>query len=88
VDAHQLGDRVSAEIDDVLSTLQLVHSNQALQDRLFDQLVDLLVERLFVSCQQRYLAGELDRAAYVGELGELAGQCHRAGLLPLPGAAS
>lgn len=85
MDAHQLGDRVASEIDDVLSTLPLVHANPALNDRLFEQLVDLLVEGLFVDCQQRYLGGEMDRAAYVAELGELAGTCHRAGLLPLPG---
>lgn len=85
MDAHQLGDRLDSEIDDVLSTLQLVHGNPSLQDRLFDQLVDLLVEGLFVECQRRYLAGDVDRVGYVAELGELAGQCHRVGLLPIPG---
>lgn len=84
---HQLGHRVAAELDDVLCTLQLVHGNPSLLDRLYEQLVDLLVEGLFVDCQQRYLGGDLDRSSYVAELGELAGQCHRAGLLPLPGAA-
>jgi hypothetical protein len=85
VDADQLGDRVAAEMDDVLATLALVHGNRPLQDRLFGQLVDLLVEGLFVECQRRYLAGEVDRAGHSVELADLAALCHRAGLLPAGG---
>jgi hypothetical protein len=85
VDAHtRLITRVDQEQDDVLGTLQLVQGNEELEARLFDQLVDLLVESTFLELRQRYLDGELDRDAYVDELADLAEQCRNAGLLPLP----
>lgn len=77
-----LADRVAVEQDDVLITLQLVRGDAALEDRLFDQLVDLLVEGLFLDLRRRHEAGELDRERYLMELGTLAGQCRAAGLLP------
>jgi hypothetical protein len=76
--------RVDQEQDDVLCTLQLVHGDEALERRLFDQLVDLLVEGMFLDLRQRYLAGTAEREEYVEELSALAEQCRRAGLLPLP----
>ncbi|SRR5581483_5207766 len=85
VDGHtRLMKRVAAEQDDVLCTIQLVNGDDALQTRLFDQLVDLLVETMFLDLRRAHLAGEIDRAAYVDELADLADQCRRAGLLPLP----
>jgi hypothetical protein len=76
--------RVSQEQDDVLCTLQLVRGNDSLEARLFEQLVDLLVESTFLELRQAFLDGALDRDAYVNELADLAEQCRNAGLLPLP----
>ena len=75
--------RVGHEQDDVLGTLQLVRGDELLEDRLFDQLVDLLVEGLFLDLRHQYMAGELEREAYVDELATLADRCRSAGLLPL-----
>jgi hypothetical protein len=84
VDAHtELARRVAAEQDDLLETVPLVSGQSLLEDRLFDQLVDLLVEGLFLDVRRRYLSGELRRAFYLAELAELADDCRRAGLLPL-----
>ena len=76
--------RVGQEQDDVLGTLQLVRGDELLEDRLFEQLVDLLVEGLFLDLRQRYLRGAVDREDYVEELAGLADLCREAGLLPLP----
>ncbi|MFZ6004876.1 MAG: hypothetical protein ACOYXM_13195 [Actinomycetota bacterium] len=76
--------RVCDEQDDVLATLQLVRGDEALEARLFDQLVDLLVEGMFLELRQSYLEGDCPRDDYVAELGTLAEQCRSAGLLPLP----
>ena len=85
VDAHdRLVRRVGQEQDDVLGTLQLVRGDAVLEDRLFEQLVDLLVEGLFLDLRQRYLDGDVDRDGYVEELAALADLCRDAGLLPLP----
>jgi hypothetical protein len=89
VDAqNRLIERVGSEQDDVLCTIQLVEGDSALQARLFDQLVDLLVEGMFLDLRRGYLAGDLagevDRDQYVLELTALADQCRNVGLLPLP----
>jgi hypothetical protein len=77
--------RVEVEQDDVLATLQLVQGDPALENRLFDQLVDLLVEGMFLELRQQHLAGYLSHDTYVDELSALAALCRDAGLLPLPG---
>lgn len=85
VDAQsRLIERVGAEQDDVLCTIQLVSNDDALQRRLFDQLVDLLVEGMFLDLRQAYLVGDVDRDRYVEDLSGLADQCRTVGLLPLP----
>ncbi len=85
MDAHdRLVERVALEQDDVLCTVQLVEGDAELQRRLFDQLVDLLVEGMFLDLRTRYLTGDLDKETYVDELGALAEQCRHVGLLPLP----
>jgi hypothetical protein len=76
--------RVSAEQDDVLCTLRLCEQDTELQDRLWSQLVDLLVEGLFLDLRRRYLVGELDRESYVDDLTAVAERCRAVGLLPLP----
>ena len=69
----------------MLATLQLVRGDDALEGHLFDQLVDLLVEGMFLELRRRYLADELDRETYLVEMNTLAALCRSAGLLPLPG---
>jgi len=76
-------DRVESEQDDVLCTIQLVDGDEQLQARLFEQLVDLLVEGMFLDLRREYLAGDLDRDGYVRELAALGEKCRQAGLLPL-----
>jgi hypothetical protein len=85
VDAHdRLVQRVSQEQDDILGTIQLVSGDDLLEARLFEQLVDLLVEGLFLDLRQSYLEGSVLREDYVEELARLADLCRDAGLLPLP----
>ena len=81
---HRLVTRVADEQDDILATLQLVTGDDELQERMFDQLVDLLVEGMFLDLREQYLAGDMSRDLYVESLGELAERCRSAGLLPLP----
>ena len=76
--------RVGQEQDDILGTLQLVRGDDLLEARLFEQLVDLLVEGLFLDLRQSYLEGAVEREDYVEELARLADLCRDAGLLPLP----
>jgi hypothetical protein len=84
VDAHdRLAELVAEEQDDLLATLQLIGNDEDLGRRLCDQLVDLLVESMFLDVRGRYLRGQLDRDDYVAELGSLARECRSAGLLPL-----
>src|ERR1700682_2736150 len=85
VDAqNRLIERVGAEQDDVLCTIQLVEGDPALQGRLFDQLVDLLAGGMSLDLRRAYLAGDVDRDRYVEDLSALADQCRNVGLLPLP----
>ena len=85
VDAHdRMVQRVGQEQDDVLATLQLVQGDDRLEDRLFEQLVDLFVESLFLELRQRYRVNDVTRDAYAEELVGLADLCRDAGLLPLP----
>jgi hypothetical protein len=81
---NRLIQRVDAEQEDVLCTIQLVRGDDTLESRLFDQLVDLLVEGMFLDLRQAYLDGDVDRETYVNDLATLADQCRAVGLLPLP----
>lgn len=80
----RLAGQVSQEQDDVLGTIQLVKGDTTLEDRLYDQLVDLLVEGLFLDLRRRHARGELDSDCYIAELGSLSAMCRDVGLLPLP----
>jgi hypothetical protein len=85
MDAHErLMDRVASEQDDVLCTLPLVGHDEDLADRMWGQLVDLLVESMFLDLRHDFLTGTLDRTTYVAGLTELADHCRAVGLLPLP----
>lgn len=84
VDVDTLGrlkERVGADQDDVLATLQLVRGDTELEDRLFHQLVTLLVEGMFLDLREQHRCGQLDQDVYAAELGALAGQCRAQGLL-------
>jgi hypothetical protein len=84
VEAHdRLAARIRQEQDDLLATLQLVQGDPVLEDRLWAQLVDLLVESAFVDLRRELLAGDRDRLEYLEELTDLADRCRTAGLLPL-----
>ncbi|MGQ0432594.1 MAG: hypothetical protein ACT452_09350 [Microthrixaceae bacterium] len=86
VNVHdQLVRRVWDEQDDILATVPLVQGDPTLEDRLFHQLVDLLVEGMFLELRQRHTSGAIERQDYLAELGELAELCRDAGLLPLSG---
>lgn len=85
MDEHErLVTRVAEEQDDILGTIQLVEGDQDLHDRLFEQLVDLLVEGMFLDVRDDYLAGDLDHDGYVTAVSDLADKCREGGLLPLP----
>ena len=85
VEAHErLMARVASEQDDVLCTVPLVEHDPELRERVWGQLVDLLVESMFLDLRHDFLRGDLDRAAYVAALTELADRCRSVGLLPLP----
>ena len=79
----RLASRILQEQDDVLATLQLVNDDDGLQDRLFEQLVDLLIEGMFLDLRRQHLEGKMTRTDYVTELARLADACRQAGLLPL-----
>jgi hypothetical protein len=78
-----LARQIADELDDVLASAVLVAGDRTLEDRVYARLVDLLVEAVFVDARQRYLAGDIDRAALVEEIAALARSCRTAGLLPL-----
>jgi len=85
MDAHErLANRVAEEQDDILGTIQLIDGDARLEDRLYEQLVDLLVEGMFLTLREEYLDGAMARDEYVGLLADLADRCRKAGLLPLP----
>src|SRR3546814_2211204 len=77
VESHaRLCGQIAQEQDDVLGTIQLVQGDAVLEDRLYDQLVDLLIEGLFLELRRRHLVGELAMDDYVDELSALSAACH------------
>jgi hypothetical protein len=81
VEVHGIARRISSDTDDVLATLPLVTGNTRLTARLFEQLVDLLLEGILVELRTNVLHGNLSATAYSDEVAELAAQCRRVGLL-------
>jgi hypothetical protein len=74
--------RVDADIDDLAAVLWLVDDDE-LSDRLWAQLVDLLVEGMLLDLRGEVLEGRCDRTTYAHQLIDLTDRCRRAGLLPL-----
>jgi hypothetical protein len=72
---------LDVEIDEVLATIVLVAGDDALSDRSFGQLVDLLVERSFASLRADYLESRTEPDAYRCQVRTLDQACRRAGLL-------
>src|SRR3546814_17501014 len=56
VESHaRLCGQIAQEQDDVLGTIQLVQGDAVLADRLYDQLVDLLIDVFFLELRRRPL---------------------------------
>ena len=72
---------VDRELDDALSTVWLVRGNDQLSTRLFDQVVDLLLERILLDLRTELVAGRLSAADFANQLATLADQCRSVGLL-------
>ena len=81
MEVHGVAHRVAVDTDDVLATLPLVKGNARLTDRLFEQLVDLLIEGVLIDLRTQLLDGALSAADYGEELALLASQCRAVGLL-------
>ena len=81
MDRPTLMSDVDRELDDALSTLWLVRGNEQLSGRLFDQIVDLLLERTLLDLRTQLVAGELTANTFATELARLADQCRAVGLL-------
>ena len=75
--------RVIREQDDLLRTISLVRSNTDLTVPLFDRLVDVCLEGLFLDLRAQREEGELREDEYVVEVFRLATQCREVGLVPL-----
>ena len=81
MDPQPLASDVDGELDDALSTLWLVRGNDQLAERMADQIVDLLLERILVSLRAELVAGELTANEFATRLARLADQCRAVGLL-------
>ena len=81
MDRQNLVTDVDRELDDALSTLWLVRGNEQLSSRLFDQVTDLLLERILLDLRTELVAGRLTATTFASELARLADQCRSVGLL-------
>jgi hypothetical protein len=77
----RVAEHLATETDDVLATIFLVDGNEKLTDRLYEQLVDLLIEGLVLDLRTALLDGEMTLTQFGNQLAELAAQCRRVGLL-------
>jgi len=81
VDRRALATDVDRELDDALSTLWLVRGNDQLSARLFDQVTDLLLERILLGLRTDLVAGTITASDFANQLAKLADQCRHVGLL-------
>ena len=75
--------RLDNEVDDLLWSIWLVHTNDAAVDGLFARLTEVFVEQLFLELRQQWVRGQLTRQQYDDATFELAGECLTVGFLPL-----
>jgi hypothetical protein len=78
---HAAMERLASDLDDVLATIPLVLWNEALAERLFSRLVDLLLEGIAAELRTDLSNGRITTSEYGDRLRELAHQCRTAGLL-------
>lgn len=81
MDRKALATDVDRELDDALSTLWLVRGNDQLSARLFDQMTDLLLERILLGLRAELVAGTITASDFANQLAKLADQCRHVGLL-------
>lgn len=81
VDHPTLASDVDHELDDALSTVWLVRDNEHLSTRLFDQVVDLLLERILLDLRSELVAGNVTATEFANEVARLADQCRSVSLL-------
>lgn len=81
MDRRALATDVDRELDDALSTLWLVRGNDQLSARLFDQVTDLLLERILLGLRTDLVAGTITASDFANQLAKLADQCRHVGLL-------
>ena len=73
---------IDREVDALLMTLSVADDKSVVVRYIFDRLVELLVEQLFVDVRRRFMAGQLSRHEYVAELAQTIDQCRAVGLVP------
>jgi hypothetical protein len=78
---RSLATDVDRELDDALSTIWLVRGNDELSARLFDQVTDLLLERVLLGLRTDLVAGRITASDFANQLARLADQCRHVGLL-------
>lgn len=81
MDRRALASDVDRELDDALSTLWLVRDDAQLSERLFDQVTELLLERILLGLRTDLIAGTITASDFANQLARLADQCRQVGLL-------
>lgn len=81
MDRPTIANDVDRELDDALATLWLVRENDQLSGRMFEQIVDLLLERILLELRGELIVGHLTASRFANELARLAEQCRNVGLL-------
>jgi hypothetical protein len=81
VDRPTIVNDVDQELDDALATLWLVRENDQLAGRMFEQITDLLLERILLELRSELIAGHLTATSFADQLARLAEQCRHVGLL-------
>ena len=77
VEAHA---QVNKQIDDLLATIYLVRDNHELVERLFEQLVNDLVELTFLETHLDFEGGVIDLRDFQEQIATLRRQCQAMGL--------
>ena len=81
MDRSSIVEDVDKELDDALATVWLVRGNEQLVGRVFEQITDLLLERILLELRGELIVGHLTATSFANELARLAEQCRNVGLL-------